>query len=496
MINYKILLLAALSVLTIASQYASAAEFRRAVATLDDVHAASCRVNVSGARGSGTFIGCDGGQAYILTNYHVVTNASSASVDFWSNGDQVNLRGRVVWRYYDENMPADFALIAVDADELEAKVDPPFVALGGKDARPGDNSFIISAGAPKGRFVQSWRGRVVDYYNGSTALFQPPPVPGQSGSGIFEVVDGELFLVGVLTWLIGAEGQDSSRGGAIPVSNIYASVGRKPLPTAAPHLSPIPPGATECSNVRCASDGLLHFKLYELYDDECAACAEIESDVRGLQTEERYQIERVDVSSSDGEAFAQRVGVDTVPAFVFLDDNDLLIEVVSYEQIEELGVREALTAAYARAKQKTTVIRQTAPTQPAYRPPVYDAPAAAGLFDDSEERWRSRGRRESIPQQPSAPQPSIDEPVDGYTPIIRDRGANDANASLADRLAGRLAEGVGASIGGAIRGSVSELSATISAAVSKIVGAFYVFCLLVAFLGGNYTFRKYTSRKE
>ena len=50
-------------------------EFRRGQPTLGDVHAASCRVRVSNARGTGIFNGYNAaeGVAYISTNDHVTT---------------------------------------------------------------------------------------------------------------------------------------------------------------------------------------------------------------------------------------------------------------------------------------------------------------------------------------------------------------------------------------------------------------------------------------
>lgn len=227
----------------------TAEDFRRATNDLDDVFAASCRVNVSGARGSGTFNGVKDGLAYISTNYHVVSNQKSATVDFWTNGVKQTLAGRVAWRAYDANLPADFAFIVVDADELKRTIDPPYVALGGSDAKPSVNSFFLSSGGPKGWSVKAWKGKILDYYNGETVLFQPHPVPGQSGSGVFEEIDGELFQVGIITWLIGAEGDDASKGGAIPISNLYKALKTHPYNVAAPNNengSPIPPDAVEC----------------------------------------------------------------------------------------------------------------------------------------------------------------------------------------------------------------------------------------------------------
>ena len=125
-------------------------DFRRAQPyRMEDVFDASCRVMVRGAAGSGTFVGVaedSPNVARILTNYHVVTNEVNVTVDFWTNGEKQTIKGQVVKRAYDANMPADFAIIAVDANELKRVVDPPFVALGGRDARPSANAFFLSCG--------------------------------------------------------------------------------------------------------------------------------------------------------------------------------------------------------------------------------------------------------------------------------------------------------------------------------------------------------------
>ena len=231
--------------LGVMSQAATTSTFRRAV-TFEDAFDASCRVTVDGARGSGTFFGTYDGKGYIFTNYHVVTNASRATLDFLTNGYRHTIAGVVDWRYYDASAPCDFATIVVDARELE-KINPPWVALGGADAYPSLDSLIISSGAPDGRFVQSWKGRTETYYNGKTLIFSPPPVPGQSGSGIVERKGDDLFLTGVLTWLIGEKGRDDSKGGAIPIANLYKALENRPATNAGIFDAPaIPPDATEC----------------------------------------------------------------------------------------------------------------------------------------------------------------------------------------------------------------------------------------------------------
>lgn len=231
------------------SQGAQAQVFRRAK-TFEDAFDASCRVTVDNARGSGTFFGVDGAKAYILTNYHVVTTAKRATLDFWTNGQRQSIQGVIDWRYYDATTPCDFARIAVDANDLK-RIDPPWVALGGADAYPTINSVIISSGAPDGRFCQVWKGWNETYYNGRTLIFSPPPVPGQSGSGIVERLGDDLFITGVLTWLIGEKGRDDSKGGAIPIANLYKALDDLPATDAGVFNVPdaIPPNATECNYI-------------------------------------------------------------------------------------------------------------------------------------------------------------------------------------------------------------------------------------------------------
>lgn len=216
----------------------------RTAETFDDAHAASCRVRVSGASGSGTFVGVAGGLAWILTNYHVVGRSGSARLDFWTNSVLETVDASVKWRAYDASRGYDFAFCTLDPAEL-ARIAPPFVWLGGPSAAPSRDAFIVSSGCPDGRFAQAWRGKIVSFWNDSTALFQPPPVPGQSGSGVLERVDGRLTLVAVLTWLVGERGRDDSKGGAIPVANLHEAAAPG-APAAAPFGDPIPPGAVEC----------------------------------------------------------------------------------------------------------------------------------------------------------------------------------------------------------------------------------------------------------
>lgn len=388
---------------------AVAQEFRRAQNSLDDVFAASCRVSVNGARGSGTFNGCHDGKAYISTNYHVVGANKSATVDFWANGVKQSLNGSVVWKAYDPNLPADFAFIEVDANELKQTVDPPFVALGGSDAAPSQNSFFLSSGGPKGWAVKAWKGKIVDSY-GNTALFQPHPVPGQSGSGVFENVDGELFQVGIITWLIGAEGDDSAKGGAIPVANLYKALsGAKDVH----ETNSIPPNAVECLEVGEYGVRVLLFSL-----DDCPACKTVQPIVDSAAT--KAPIEIVDANSVNGRSLANRYDVELVPVAVVVDKDGNELDRVPYEQMTE----NALVDAYLGARSDFRA-----------RSPHYERPADSGFFDDSDSRWKARGKDQEICPPSGCPVPkNLQNSIDDKLAALRD-----SIAKIVDSAARRAA---------------------------------------------------------
>lgn len=355
-------------------------EFRRAEPNLDDVFGASCRISVQGARGSGTFVGVAEDSpdvARILTNYHVVGRQNHATVDFWTHGKKQSISGTVVQRAYDASMPADFAIIAVDANELKRLIDPPFVALGGRDAQPGVNAFFLSSGGPKGWAVKAWKGQTLGYYNGATALFQPHPVPGQSGSGVFEIVDNELFQTGIITWLIGTEGDDNARGGAIPIANLYRAFKGEVV---APTSSPIPPGAKECSD----DLRLLYFR-----QDNCPPCDLYANEVP--QLEELAPLEVVDAASEDGYKRAVEYGVTELPTLVIVSSDKHFT--VTFEDMKKTSLIEAAKGAIQGVHFAEAV------DTPAFalRPPVREqiTPENAGLLDDSEKRWNNRGKTET-----------------------------------------------------------------------------------------------------
>ena len=306
-------------------------EFKQAV-TLDDARGATCRVCVTGARGTGFFFGVEGDYALVATNYHVVQKNQKARLDFWTNGVMESVTASIDWRAYNLNLLYDFAIMRVRVDDL-AKINPAWIPLAGADARPRVGAIIISSGAPDGRFPQAWKGQVLEYYNNKTAVFAPPPVPGQSGSPICEYVDGELFVTGVLTWLFGEKGRDESKGGAIPIANLYKALGKSGGGEVDYHdddASPIPDNATECSETSdyavaetygvygADAEKAAAPCIIEFTQNNCPPCVDAETDIEFLRAL-NVPVYVFDVNSERGAKYVQAYKVERTPTFVLLD---------------------------------------------------------------------------------------------------------------------------------------------------------------------------------
>lgn len=323
------------------SAFGSEITFRRGF-TWEDAHAATFRVEVNGARGTAVFIGCPKDRpdvAVFLTNYHVVTKNNEANLTSWGDHLQRSIRGKVVWRAYDINRPWDFATLEADAATLKREIDPPYIQIAGPGVKPGRGAKILSAGCPDGRFAQAWGGSIVDYYDEKTAVFTPPPVPGQSGSGIFEVIDGELYQVGVLTWLFGEKGRDDSTGGAIPISNLYDAA-RGVSPAGVTSEPAVPANATECdvtlTSVKttvpvvvaaeksgCKVDAVAVARAanatscFFFFKNNCPACDRVRPELLRL-AKEGYRFDWYNTDTPVGNGAAAKYGVFQVPTAILV----------------------------------------------------------------------------------------------------------------------------------------------------------------------------------
>lgn len=186
---------------------------------LNEIGEASCRVRVSGSAGSGTSIAADSSYVYILTNAHVVGSSRKATCEFFRYGRKTQrIPGSIIWKAHSNRSVNDFAIIRID-QSLFGEFPPRIVQLAPADHIVRKNDYIASAGCPQARWLQLWEGHALSEASNNRVLFTPPPLGGQSGSGVYTVIDGHTYLCAVLTWKI-----DGNKGGAIHIGNFLRAV--------------------------------------------------------------------------------------------------------------------------------------------------------------------------------------------------------------------------------------------------------------------------------
>lgn len=336
----KFLRIVTVFLVSLSTVAAYAVDFRRARPTLDDVFAASCRVSVEGARGSGLFVCYQGNKAYVLTNYHVVQNNATARLDFWTNHTRQSVTGRVVKRFSDRRANLDFAIIEVNADDLK-KIDPPFIPLAPVDPNSLTGRKIYAAGGPKGWFVQSWKGSNESVESG-LVLFSPHPVPGQSGSGVCTIIDGEIYAVEVLTYLLGDENSDASKGGALPVLYLANALkGRRQdfgAELDATDIKPIPVADT--------STGL---SILAFTSADCPACKIGEEGLTSFE-ETGGLVKRIDPNQPENASYVSAYRLTETPTYFVVNPNGDALARVSFDDIKKQGAVAAVRLAVASAR--------------------------------------------------------------------------------------------------------------------------------------------------
>lgn len=319
----------------IAAPLCLAVEFRRAEPTLSDVHAATCRVRVSNARGTGIFNGYDEatGKAYISTNDHVTSANRACTLDFWTNSRMQTVKGTVIFKSRNDQTGRDFAIIEVDANDLKT-IDPPYIPMKPLDAAELMGRAFLSSGCPDGRFDQGWRG-TIEREEGGMLIFSPPPVPGQSGSGICIVDNGKIYDVAKLTYLLGAKGLDESKGGALPLANLLT---RNTFSVDA---------NAQYERVQVADK--IAPRIIAFISEDCDACKRTEPGLERAEQVDKIAIERVDALAKDNAHIAAGYGVVEIPTYVVVDDAGVELARATYDDMERVGSYDAIKEAIARA---------------------------------------------------------------------------------------------------------------------------------------------------
>ena len=187
--------------------------------SLNEIGEAACRVRVSSSAGSGTSIAADDEHVYVLTNAHVVGSSRQATCEFFRYGRKTQrLPGSIIWKSHSSRSVRDFAIIRIKKS-LFGAFPPRIVELAPVDHVVKQDDYIASAGCPQARWLQLWEGHALSEASNNRVLFTPPPLGGQSGSGVFTVIDGDTYLCAILTWRI-----ENSKGGAIHIGNFLRAL--------------------------------------------------------------------------------------------------------------------------------------------------------------------------------------------------------------------------------------------------------------------------------
>lgn len=214
--------------------------------TLNQVLEATCRVDAGSAFGTGSCIFFKNNKYYILTNAHVVGSSTNVKLEFFKNGRKtLPIPGKVVFRKLVEQTEEDFALIEV-SEKYFGKYPPRVAKLLKSDTELLYN-YVKSAGCPGARWPSAWEGFIINKLSGRI-LFYPPPLGGQSGSGLYAIGNNEnelqTYLVGMVTWRIDggiqnknkSSGYENSHGGAVLIETFLNSInGKVSTPTRVPN---------------------------------------------------------------------------------------------------------------------------------------------------------------------------------------------------------------------------------------------------------------------
>lgn len=243
--------------------------------------------------------------------------------------------GSVVFKSRNDNTGRDFAIIEVDAEALK-KIDPPYIPMKSVDPASLVGRPFMSSGCPDGRFDQGWRG-TIEKVDGGMAIFSPPPVPGQSGSGICVIEGGKVYDVAKLTYLLGAKGLDESKGGALPLRNLLNG---GLVATSAPA------GFTR----RLVADRSRELSILAFTSEDCPACEVAAQGLLQAETVAGYEVVRVDPLKKDEAHIAAAYNVVEIPTYLIVDEAGQEVERAPFEEIKRLGSYSAIVAAISRAQ--------------------------------------------------------------------------------------------------------------------------------------------------
>lgn len=154
---------------------------------------ASVRCTVGNVCGSGTIVGADSENGYVLTNAHVVGTSvgRDVGVDVTVGGARVRVSAKIIWAAYSSASNADVAILA--APQLSCRSYSPMSIL--------EPNFVpfTTRGSPRCVWPLVSKPFMNPRISTDSALLwgDPDAIGGQSGSGIF---NKDRVTVGLVTW--------------------------------------------------------------------------------------------------------------------------------------------------------------------------------------------------------------------------------------------------------------------------------------------------------
>jgi len=167
--------------------------------TLEQISEATARVSSSNGRGTATVIkktlpftykGVNYPPGFFCqTNYHVVGNDNTVSIEFFRNGRISNpISAKVIWRRFNGNTSIDIALLWIPQSIFNNINHPRVIPLAPADYELKNGQIIRAVGCANGGWARGWTGHITTAYESSGATeFFPKTIGGESGTGI--VVD-------------------------------------------------------------------------------------------------------------------------------------------------------------------------------------------------------------------------------------------------------------------------------------------------------------------
>ena len=175
--------------------------------TMDEALEGVCRVNTSGARGSGTVFSEDDENYYVMTNGHVIGRSNRGHLEFFQDGyKSAMIPFKTEYSRYREGTALDLAVVSVKKKYF-GRFPPRVIPLAPKGTDIKANDLVMAGGCPSAQWATAWKGRVLRNA-GAVISFNAAPIGGQSGSGVLVLIKddkGELHTrLGILlAWRIG-----------------------------------------------------------------------------------------------------------------------------------------------------------------------------------------------------------------------------------------------------------------------------------------------------